>query len=316
MATLTANVQASIPRRRTDYHRLRVTLLVGAIALLITWLGVNGWAYYAASLEDRPISPMHPLLRSSGVIGIRLGMLGVAMFGILFLYPLRKRWPWLSRIGSTRRWLDFHVVMGISAPIIISFHAAFKFHGLAGLAYWIMVAVALSGFVGRYVYAQIPRTLHAVKMSAAELENQTADLALALTMALSAQHTFDPDEFEALLTVPSAKEVRTYSVFKMLWIMLLKDLARPFQIAALRLRFLKGTEVVTTLGGLRRSGHADVEAIIYNVSRQSLLRTKMAFLEKTERVFHLWHVIHRPFSMSFVALVIIHISVILFLGYY
>ena len=33
--------------------------------------------------------------------------------------------------------------------------------GMAGVAFWIMTAVALSGVVGRYLYAQIPRSLNA-----------------------------------------------------------------------------------------------------------------------------------------------------------
>jgi hypothetical protein len=42
----------------------------------------------------------------------------------------------------------------------------------------------------------------------------------------------------------------------------------------------------------------------------------MAFLERVQQVFHLWHVVHRPFSYSFVALVAIHITVVLLLGYF
>jgi hypothetical protein len=32
-------------------------------------------------------------------------------------------------------------------------------------------------------------------------------------------------------------------------------------------------------------------------------------------VFHLWHVIHRPFSYSFAILSILHVTVVLLLGY-
>jgi hypothetical protein len=293
-------------------HRVRVTFVALLLASLIVALAAHGWPYYRLGLEDRPFSPLHSQLRSSGSIGVKLGMLGVAMFGVLFLYPLRKRWPWLSRIGSTRRWLDFHVVMGIMAPIVITFHAAFKFQGLAGLAYWIMVAVALSGFVGRYVYAQIPRSLNSAKLTAGELEAQASALAL----SLATQHAFDGNRLGPLLRVPSAAEVKKLTLIHMLWVMAVKDLARPFRIAALRRQFLRGPEIVTTLGGLRASRHRDVESIVANIREQSWLLTKMAFLDRTERIFHLWHVIHRPFSMSFVALVIIHVSVILVLGYY
>ncbi len=316
MATLPLSATStSAPRRAGEavfHHRVRVSFVALFVAGLIVYLALHGWTYYRMSLEERPLSPLHSQLRSSGTIGVKLGMLGVGMFGVLFLYPLRKRWPWLSRIGSTRRWLDFHVLMGITAPIIISFHASFKFQGLAGLAYWIMIAVALSGFVGRYVYAQIPRSLNSAKLDAGELERQTT----ALADSLANQHTFDPAEIAPLLEVPSAAAVRKLGLLPLLWAMSVKDLARPFRIARLRRRFLHGSEVVTTLGGLFASRHKDVEAIVSNIRRQSWLLTKMAFLDRTERIFHLWHVVHRPFSLSFIALVIIHVSVILILGYY
>jgi hypothetical protein len=33
-------------------------------------------------------------------------------------------------------------------------------------------------------------------------------------------------------------------------------------------------------------------------------------------MFHLWHVIHRPFSYSFAILACVHIGFALFIGYY
>jgi hypothetical protein len=59
-----------------------------------------------------------------------------------------------------------------------------------------------------------------------------------------------------------------------------------------------------------------MEDVITSVRRQSRLNARMAFLDRAERIFHLWHVIHRPFSLSFVALVLIHIGVAAALGYY
>jgi len=312
MATLITSPAALTRRSAGISHRVRVTVVVLLTSTLIVSLAFHGWTYYRMSLEERPLSPLHSQLRSSGTIGVKLGMLGAGMFGVLFLYPLRKRWAWLGRIGSTRRWLDFHVVMGITAPIIITFHASFKFQGLAGLAYWIMISVALSGFVGRYVYGQIPRSINAAKLSAEELAAQIE----ALAASLATQHTFDPAELDPLLRVPNSLEVRELGLLHMLWVMALKDLSRPFRIARLRQRFLTGGEMLVTVGGLFASRHREVETIVANVRRQSWLLTKMAFLDRTERLFHLWHVVHRPFSLSFIALVIIHVSVIMFLGYY
>ena len=49
---------------------------------------------------------------------------------------------------------------------------------------------------------------------------------------------------------------------------------------------------------------------------QSWLSAKMLFLARVQQVFHLWHVVHRPFSYAFIALAIIHITVALLFGYF
>ncbi len=275
-------------------------------------VGVYGFSYYALSLEDRPLSPLHPALRPSGTIGLRLGMLGLGLFCVLFLYPLRKRVKWLASIGKTRHWLDFHVLVGISAPILITYHASFKFAGLAGIAYWIMIAVALSGFAGRYIYAQIPRSLNTAQLSLGELQTQSAELAV----LIERQNIFRVDDLAPLLQIPSPAEVRAMPFAAMLWTMLKMDLVRPFLVSRLRRRVLKGAERITTLGGLLASRHQELEEIVARVREQSWLRAKMVFLERVQSIFHLWHVIHRPFSYSFAVLVIVHVAVVLSLGYY
>ena len=174
MATVTTTPGKLIGLNAEIVHRTVVWIAIVAATLFIGYLAVTGAAYYSLNLEERPFSPLHQQLRSSGTIGLKLGLLGSAMFGVLFLYPLRKRVRWLSRIGVTRRWLRLHVLFGIVTPLVVTFHTAFRFHGLAGIAYWTMIAVALSGFVGRYVYAKIPRSLNSVTLTLDELASQTA----------------------------------------------------------------------------------------------------------------------------------------------
>ena len=293
-------------------HRLRLSVAILAAASLIIVLSIWGFDYYRLDLAGRAESPLHPLLRPSGSVGLRLGMLGIALYAVLFLYPIRKRWRWLGSIGKTRHWLDFHVLVGIPAPILITFHASFKLRGLAGMAYWIMMAVALSGFIGRYMYAQIPRSLNADQIAFGELEQQAANLAL----ELERQELFRPEEVAPLLNVPSAKEIRAMPLLKVLATLIRLDLSRPFLVSRLRRRVLGGFELWTTLGGFLKSSHYELEAVIASVRRQSWLRTKMAFLERTHQVFHLWHLVHRPFSYSFAALVVVHVTVVLMMGYY
>jgi len=275
-------------------------------------LGAYGFSYYTLSLEDRPLSPLHAALRPSGSVGLRLGMLGFVLFCIMFLYPIRKHVKWLAAIGKTRHWLDFHVLIGITAPVLITYHAAFKLGGLVGVAYWIMMAVAISGFAGRYIYGQIPRSLNTAQLSLGELQTQSAELAA----QIERQNLFILDDLAPLLQVPTPAEVRAMPLAAMLWTMLKMDLSRPLLVSRLRRRVLMGFEHITTLGGLLKSRHVELEQIISHVREQSWLRAKMVFLDRVQGIFHLWHVIHRPFSYSFAALVTIHIAVVLSLGYF
>lgn len=311
MATLTATPVAAAHRGKW-IHRFLVRLAAVAAASLIAALAIYGAAYYRAPLEERALSPLHSQLRSSGTVGLKLGMLGVGLFAVIFLYPLRKRVRWMANAGATRHWLDFHVIAGITAPLVITFHSTFHARGIAGMAYWIMVAVALSGFVGRYVYAQIPRSLHSATLTMSELQAQIS----ALADVLSHQDLIQAPDREALLRVPSAQQIKGMSLLRMLATMLRADLARPFLIARMRRHALGGRRSLGTLAALLSSRNQALESVIASVRRQSRMVLRMAFLDRTERVFHLWHVVHRPFSLSFVALCLIHIGVVLMLGYY
>jgi hypothetical protein len=82
----------------------------------------------------------------------------------------------------------------------------------------------------------------------------------------------------------------------------------------LRRRLQSPAERISTLGGLLASRSAGVEAVLSLAARQSRLLVGAVFLDRTARVFHLWHVIHRPFSISFVALIAVHIGVALSVG--
>jgi hypothetical protein len=301
----------TVARDSEHGHRTRVLLAALSAACLILVLALYGANYYWLSVAERPHSPKHALLRPSGTIGIKLGMLGVCLFFGIYLYYFRKRWKWLNHIGSSRHWLDFHVVLGLAAPLLIAFHAAFKFRGMAGMAFWIMVSVALSGVVGRYLYAQIPRSLNAAELSWQELETGRARL----EQTLSAQKLFTQEALRAALRLPEPERVAGMSVFTALGFMLLLDMARPFRAAALRRRVLDRSGTLRALGGLLPSGNRDLEWTIALIRKQSALRKKMLFLSRSQQVFHLWHIVHRPFSYAFVVLALIHIAAAVLLGY-
>jgi hypothetical protein len=305
---VTAVTAAPNPERG---HRSRVAAAYLLFLTLIAALTVYGFDYYTLSAADRPFSPKHAALRPSGVIGIKLGILGVVMFLIIFLYPLRKRWPWLMRKGVSKHWLDFHVVLGVAAPFVIAFHSSFKFRGFAGLAFWIMFAVSLSGIIGRYLYAQIPHSLSTAELTRKELQERQQQL----TDKLQSQKVITQADLQALRRMPSAEKVEQLSMVTALGYMFALDFARTMGIAKLRRRSLGAGEILATMGGLRASSNRELERAINAARDEAALAKRVLFLSRSQQVFHLWHVVHKPFSWSFAILALIHIIVVINLGY-
>ena len=292
----------------------KVRLLIGYVIAITLIVGIfaYGFDYYIAGPNDRPFMAKHALLRPSGHIGVNLGILGVAMFLTIFLYPLRKHWTWLGRQGNSRHWLDFHVLLGLSAPFVIALHSSFKFRGFAGIAFVIMVAVALSGVIGRYLYAQIPRRVNAAEFSRKELQ----DLQEKMAEQLAGQNLLKEADVRSALKLPSRETVDKLPAPVALIYMFVLDLARPFRIARLRSGALSGSECVTTLGGLLATRHYELEKAIAVAREEASLSKRILFLSRSQQVFHLWHVVHRPFSYAFAVLVLIHISVVLMMGFF
>jgi hypothetical protein len=182
--------------------------------------------------------------------------------------------------------------------------------GIAGVAYWIMIAVMLSGIVGRYLYAQIPRRINAAELSLQDMQVMTDDL----TDQLEQQSMISVEELKPLLAVPTKERVEAMPVVAALVLMASCDLKRPFRVARIRRRARAAT--IQTLWGLLPSHQPGLEKVIDLARRRSWMATKISFLSKTHQVFHLWHVVHRPFSYSFAILVCLHISVALLMGYF
>ena len=300
---------ASVPRDRG--HRIRVRIAAFSSFTLVAALAAYGANYYLLPLDQRPFSPKHELLRPSGIIGLKLGYLGAALFVFIFLYALRKVIPWLGRIGTARHWMDFHAIAGVTAPIIIAFHASFKFRGIAGIAFWIMLAVALSGVIGRYLYAQIPRSITAAELSFQELR-ETEEV---LKQELLSQSLYSARQLERVLHVPSPEHIRQISPLVAVGEMLFLDIRQRFRIAALRRSAGGAWRFIRSVGGLFSSGDHEVERVVRSVRHKAALSRRIVFLDRTHSVFHLWHVVHRPFSYAFAVLAVLHIVVVTGLGF-
>jgi hypothetical protein len=198
------------------------------------------------------------------------------------------------------------------APVAITFHSAFKFHGIAGVAYWIMLEVVLSGFIGRYIYSLIPRSLDAAELSLKEMK----ELSDQLTQQLNTQKVLSSGDFVPLLRLPDAAAVQSISAVGTLLRTIRYDLTQPWRIWRLRRKAFGSLGTGPFGAATRRLQERDLENVISCVKKQASLSKRILFLSKTQQLFQLWHIVHLPFSYSFAILALIHIAVALLLGYF
>jgi hypothetical protein len=113
---------------------------------------------------------------AGSLFGHLIGILGFLLMLVTeTLYSYRKR-SRRARWGSMAAWLQFHIFTGLVGPYMVLLHASWKFNGLAGATTLLTGLIVLSGFIGRYIYTRIPRTLEGLEIATPEGQAQAAGL--------------------------------------------------------------------------------------------------------------------------------------------
>ena len=274
---------------------MNVLGISGLVALGVSvWVlgSLDGWQYYTTPIGVRGYNDAHRLLRPSGPVGQTLGVAGAALMLVPFVYMGYKRLRKQKSGTNLKRLLEIHIFCGIVGPVLITFHTAFKFNGIVSAAYWSMVLVALSGFVGRYLYVRIPRTIKGVELSQSELDDRTASLRDELQWTAGADVLDTLDRLEADIAARPAS-----------WFSGLGDRALRREIA----------DVVAQLE--QRSGGAASASLKQALEERVRLQQRRHTLAATKRLFDLWHVFHLPLVWVMFAIVSLHVAVSLYLGY-
>lgn len=98
------------------------------------------------------------------LFGHLLGIFGfLLMLMTETLYSLRKRTR-SARWGRMSAWLQFHIFTGLVGPYMVLLHTSWKFNGIAGVTTLFTVIIVVSGFIGRYIFTRIPRTLDGLEI--------------------------------------------------------------------------------------------------------------------------------------------------------
>jgi hypothetical protein len=276
-----------------------VLVLAGGFCSAVAFVVVvlfDGWEYYSAPLGSRGYLPQHAMLRPSGPVGLTLGIAGLTSMLCTLPYAVRKRWRRLARLGTVKGWLETHIFFGVVGPVLITFHTSFKFNGIVSVAYWLMVLVWLSGFVGRYLYVRIPKTIRGVDLSRGEVE-QRLELIRARLARIPPAAKREFDTFEQTVMPGGDRASGLVDLF-------LGELRARGRLALLRRR-------------LRAAGAdvADIEALVALGFERAYLARRLTHLERTRHLFEAWHVFHRPLVYGMFVIVALHVGVALFFGY-
>ncbi len=151
-------------------HRIFLIVLVLIVLFALIFLIYRGISYYNLTIDERIYHPDHKLLKPSGILGHGYGIIGslIADHRSILIHG-QKKIPFLSRVGLLKYWLEFHIFLCTLGPLLVLFHTAYKFGGLVAISFWSMVAVFLSGIIGRFIYLQIPRSIEGRELSLNEV---------------------------------------------------------------------------------------------------------------------------------------------------
>lgn len=267
--------------------------------LIVCWVTfkLGGREYYWTPLPERPSSAWHPLLRPSGPGGQTMGLIGTLLMLMPFVYMMRKRVSWLKGSGSLRGWLEVHLFCGIVGPVLITLHTSFKFNGIVSAAYWSMVVVVLSGFVGRYLFVRIPRSIRGNELTRIDLDARAESLRVEIAASVPSMALLGRVQAFERAVVPERADLSLFDLFT--GELGVKRRLRRFECE------------------LDRAGVAPnlvAEVVSLSIERATLLR-RMAYLQKTKTLFGAWHVFHLPLVCLLTVIVVVHVGITVYLGY-
>lgn len=233
----------------------------------------------------------NPFGHSLGIIGSML------MLMTEILYSVRKRLR-IFNVGRLRHWLSFHIFTGIVGPTLVLMHTGLEFRGLAGLTMFMTVLVVASGFLGRYIYTAVPRTLAGIEVDRQTLVADAAQKRATLT-AWAADKSSRVQELIATETAVSngneEEDLPALAIFTR-------------RIEEWRER-RKITAEIKMLDKEERARLAEIEQML---AQQQRLMRQIKSLKTVRRLMGLWHTFHVPLGLTLFTAMFIHIFASLF----
>ncbi len=286
-------------------HRIYLFLLSVIVLVVLVIIANKGYSYYSLSEADRvylpngDMNPDHALLKPSGLWGHGMGIIG-SLFMILgvSMYMARKRYRIFSRIGILKHWLEFHIFLCTLGPILVLYHTSFKFGGIVAISFWSMVAVFLSGVIGRFIYIQIPRSIEGRELSLNEIKAMKGNIGDTLINSIQ----MDKESYNIIVDSLKGKSGLYHS----------NILVRTYKKYIADLNSLKMIKEVIKRNNLPKLQRTQVLQL---VKHEISINRRIDRLVTMQNLFKYWHVAHLPFALVMLVIMVIHVAVTLVFGY-
>ena len=283
----------------TLVHRIYILLMTATGFVLFVLLAYWGYSYYATGIEYRPFHADHTMLKPSGPMGHGLGIIGTLLILIgVFSYIGRKKRKFLPKVGALKYWLEFHIFLCSIGPLMILFHTAFKFGGIVSISFWSMVAVVLSGVIGRFIYIQIPRTIQGRELSLTEIK----DMRDTLSREIREKYNLSEEVYNQLIEATQRK----FEYADAPW--LTRIFKRGAYNRSIRSRVKKSLQQTSL-------STRDQKGILKLVNNEITINARIGRLQTMQTLFKYWHVAHLPFALIMLVIMVIHVAITIAFGY-
>lgn len=291
MSESSPTISSSASAARLPARPLATDTMVYLVLVTLTWLvwQTSRQGYFEAG-DD---------------VGYWLGVVGGVMMLLLFTYPLRKHFRFAQGWGRVKWWFLVHMLLGVGGPMLILLHSTFHVGSLnAAVALYSMLIVALSGVVGRFIYARVHRGLRGEEVSLKELQAyvvpEQEDVRSRLAFAPTVEARLRDFEQTELKAKPG-----WLTYFRQVFLLPVKQLLVYRRcVAELQqpIRKLAAHSQWSADDLIRRERQARKL-----VRRYLTAVVKVAHFTAYEKLFSLWHVAHIPFVYLLVISAVVHV---------
>lgn len=218
---------------------------------------------------------------------------------IAAIYPVFRRITAFRFIASNTMWFELHLMAGTVGPMFVALHSALRLGDIhvgnvhTAIAFWSMVITVVSGFLGRYLYTQVPELSSGVELEELDHERAFQKMRPILPVPMA--------EIDRELAEHRAKAQRVSmspSVLRALWWLLFQDIGRIPRTLARRGRLAQlGVDPTTRKDLARRA------------ARMIVISRRQVVAPKAQMLLHSWKKVHVPFTVVLTLLATVHIFI-------